>query len=138
MSLHKALVDTNTLSEVMKGRDEGVMRRSATYLAEHGRFCFSLITRYEILRGLIAKSATRQLERFEERSAESEVLSLDDPVIMRAAEIYAGLRQSGTIILDADILIAATALVHGLPLVTENSKHFQRITGLTVVSRRSQ
>lgn len=38
--------------------------------------------------------------------------------------------------MDADILIAATALVHNLVLVTENRAHFQRIPKLRLESWR--
>lgn len=37
---------------------------------------------------------------------------------------------SGLIIDDADMFIAACALVHGLTMVTNNTKHFRRIKGL--------
>lgn len=52
MTLPVALIDTDTLSEVMKGRDVHVQQKAQQYLSLHNRFCFSIITRYEILRGL--------------------------------------------------------------------------------------
>jgi len=109
-----------------------VRRRALEYLRAHGRFTFSLITRYEILRGLISKGAQVQLQAFERRCQVSEVLPLTDPIIVRAAEIYAELKSCGELISDADILIAATALIHGLVLITNNVVHFQRIRGLQV------
>jgi len=54
------LPDTDMLSEVMRDRDPHVRRSAQQFLAEHGRFAFSIITRYEILRGLKARGATRQ------------------------------------------------------------------------------
>jgi tRNA(fMet)-specific endonuclease VapC len=33
---------------------------------------------------------------------------------------------------DADILIAATAMKHGMVVVTDNTQHFKRIKGLKV------
>ena len=131
------LFDTVTLSEVIKGRDPEVLRRAGDYLSVYGRFQFSIITRYEILRGLQAKDAFRQIERFEERCRESIVFPLSDEIVVRAAEIYGALHKRGTLIEDADILIAATALVHGLSLVTENASHFDRIPDLVVESWRS-
>ncbi len=47
-----------------------------------------------------------------------------------AADIYADLRRKGELIGDADMLIAASALVHGLGVVTNNEEHFERIAGL--------
>ena len=131
------LLDTVTLSEVIKGRDPEVLRRAREYLSAHGRFQFSIITRYEILRGLKAKDAFRQVERFEEQCRESLVFPLSDEVVVRAAEIYGALHKRGTLIEDADILIAATALVHGLELVTENPSHFSRIPDLVIEGWRS-
>ncbi|TVQ24991.1 MAG: type II toxin-antitoxin system VapC family toxin [Spirochaetaceae bacterium] len=48
--------------------------------------------------------------------------------------IKADLKRSGTIIADMDLVIAAIALVHKLPLVTNNPRHFARIKGLEVRS----
>lgn len=130
------LLDTDTLSEVMKGRDAHIREKARQYLATCGRFTFSIITRYEILRGLKAKAATRQLAAFEERCQRSSVLPLTDEIIVRAADIYADLRQQGQLISNADILVAATALVHHLTLATENVSHFNRISGLIIESWR--
>jgi tRNA(fMet)-specific endonuclease VapC len=126
------LLDTVTLSEVIKGRDAEVLRRAGEYLSAHGCFQLSIITRYEILRGLKAKDAIRQIERFEVQCGESIVFPLSDEVVVPAAEIYGELHKCGALIEDADILIAATALVHGLELVTENPAHFSRIPDLVL------
>ena len=132
------LLDTDTLSEVMKTRDPQVRQSAQQYLARYGRFTFSIITRYEILRGLKAKEAIRQIEAFEQRCRGSNVLPLTDEIVVRAADIYADLRRRGQLISDADILIAATALIHSLTLVTENTAHFRRIPGLSIESWRSR
>jgi tRNA(fMet)-specific endonuclease VapC len=131
-----ALLDTDTLSEVMRGRDPQVQRAAREYLAEHRSFTFSIITRYEILRGLKAKGAIRQVAAFEQRCERSRVLPLTDDIIVRGANVYADLYRDGHLISDADILIAATALAHGLTLVTENHAHFQRIRNLRTASWR--
>ena len=127
----KLLLDTDMLSAIMRDNPAAISKALA-YLAEHDRFSFSIITRYEILRGLKAKHATRQAEAFEQFCASSEVLYLTDAGIVKAAEIYADLRGGGMLIGDADILIAATALVSGAGLVTSNEQHFNRVHGLHV------
>jgi predicted nucleic acid-binding protein len=53
------------LSEVIRGRNERVRRNSLEYPSTYGRFTFSIITRYEILRGLKSRDAEQQLARFE-------------------------------------------------------------------------
>ncbi len=70
----------------------------------------------------------------EQRCEKSRVLPLTDDIIVRAADVYAYLYRGGHLISDADILIAATALVHGLTLVPENQAHFQRIRNLRIAS----
>ena len=84
------------------------------------------------MRGLNAKRATEQLAKFEILCASMQILPLTDAIIIRAAGIYADLYQRGQLVGDADILIAATAIEHGLVLVTNNENHHSRIAGLTI------
>lgn len=44
------------------------------------------------------------------------------------------LRKQGNLIDDFDLLIAATCLSHNLTLLSNNRKHFERITGLQIIS----
>lgn len=125
----KSLLDTDILSDLMRPPSNSAVNALA-YEKEYGRFTFSIITRYEILRGLKAKQATAQLAAFELACKYSEILPLDDRTIVRAADIFADLKRRGELIGDADILIAATALENALVMVTNNIKHFSKITGL--------
>jgi tRNA(fMet)-specific endonuclease VapC len=130
MTTEPVLLDTDTLSEIIKGRDFATQRQAQEYLSLHHRFQFSIITRYEILRGLKAKDAFGQIQAFDEQCQKSIVFPLSDEIVVQAAGIFAALRKQGTIISDADILIAATALVHHIVLVTNNPSHFRRIPEL--------
>jgi tRNA(fMet)-specific endonuclease VapC len=133
MAQPEALLDTDTLSAVMK-RNPRALARAEEYLAEHGSLAFSIITRYEILRGLKAKNGTAQVRAFDQLCQACRVLPLTDAIVVRAAEIYAALRQRGEPVGDADILIGASALEHGLEVVTNNEDHFRRIPGLQVAN----
>ena len=62
------------------------------------------------------------------------ILGLEDQIMERFARIRAELRSQGQLIPDLDILIAASALDHGLTLVTRNVSRFQRIPGLELRS----
>ena len=106
-----SLLDTDILSALMRG-EPAVVARATTYLAQYQRFTISVITRYEILRGLKAKGAVEQNRRFDQFCARNEILPITEPIIIQAADIYADLYKRGQIVGDADILIAATALVH--------------------------
>ena len=130
--MRRALVDTDTLSEYLKGKNDIIARKAEDYLAQFGVLTFSLVTRYEVLRGLKAKGATQQLQHFETFCSENEVLPLTDAIVVRAADLYAELRRHGELISDADLLVAATAMESGRVLVTGNVQHFRRIPGLHV------
>ncbi|PDW03014.1 VapC toxin family PIN domain ribonuclease [Candidatus Viridilinea mediisalina] len=127
--LATTLLDTDILSAVMRQHPAAVVRARA-YLAVHQRLTFSIVTRYEILRGLYAKHATAQLSAFEQLCHVSSIVPLTDEIVIRAATIYADLHQRGALIGDADILIAATGLEHGMIVATNNKSHYQRITGI--------
>jgi tRNA(fMet)-specific endonuclease VapC len=62
-----------------------------------------VLTRYEILRGLRAKSAVRQELAFDALCRLSQMLPLTEPIAVRAAAIYADLQLRGELIGDADI-----------------------------------
>ncbi len=125
--MDRSLLDTDTLSEVMKRRNAALYEKSEEYVELYGYFTFSLITRFEILRGLKWKNAIAQLAQFDDLCKQSEIIPVTDRVITLAADFYAELKRVGQLIDDADLLIAATAVVHDLPLVTSNTAHFGRI-----------
>ena len=58
------LIDTDILSAIMR-EHEKARERARSYLELHHRFTFSIITWYEILRGLFTKGATKQLVAFD-------------------------------------------------------------------------
>jgi tRNA(fMet)-specific endonuclease VapC len=131
MTPTKVLLDTDILSAIMR-REPIAVNRARQYLAEHHHFTISIITRYEILRGLKAKNAIVQLTRFENLCASTQILSITDAIIVRAANIYADLHQRGQLIGDADILIAASAIEHDYILATNNENHHNRIAGIRI------
>jgi len=128
------LLDTDVLSEVLKGKQRQVVRSAAQYVREHQRFTFSAITVYEIERGLFAKKATRLLAQFQGIVQASTVLPVSIPVLRRAAWLWADAKAGGKPQNDADLLIAATAMEHGLSLATGNQRHFEWIGGLQLES----
>jgi tRNA(fMet)-specific endonuclease VapC len=131
--LPKLLFDTDILSFYFR-QSPKIVAEAQKYLQHHQVFTFSIITRFEILRGMKVRRATKQLSFFKQFCSQNEIVQLDDNIIGRAADIYADLYKLGQLIGDADILIAATALENGLPVVTNNESHFSRISGLQVLN----
>lgn len=58
----------------------------------------------------------------------------DRALCVRWAEATDSARRNGRPIETADAWIAATALSHGIPLVTHNPSHYLGVDGLTVIS----
>lgn len=133
MSSSQLVLDTDILSLLMR-KNGSVLAKAKEYLSEHDGFTISIVTRYEILRGLKAKGAQQQASRFEDFCSKNRVLPITDEVVLRATDIYADLYKRGELIGDADILIAASALVNGFAIVTNNVEHFKRIKALHVVN----
>jgi tRNA(fMet)-specific endonuclease VapC len=126
------LLDTDILSEALKQKHPIVVHKATAYLQAHRRLTFSALTRYKVVRGLKAKRATRQLQRFATFCQHSLILPITDDFLDRAADLWVTANRTGQPRRDADLIIAATAVEHGLILSTGNAKHFSWITGLGV------
>jgi tRNA(fMet)-specific endonuclease VapC len=131
MTPQKTLLDTDIVSAYMRG-DPVVVDTAERYLLTHGRLSFSLLTRYEILKGLKAKQASARLRAFDRLCKASSILELTEEIVALASDLYSDLHQRGELIGDLDTLIAATALVHKMSIATNNERHFTRIQGLQI------
>ena len=125
------LLDTNVVSEWAKLRPEpGVVRWLAD--ADEDRVFLSVITIAELQRGidLLAAGAKRDrlntwlagdvLTRFEGR-----ILAVTCDVARRWGTLCAETQRKGHTLGAIDAFLAATAAVHGLTLVTRNSRDFE-------------
>ena len=126
------LLDTSVYSQPIKRAPLGsVQRRWAT--VGDSSLSTSVICEAEVLQGLEAKRSDRLWRRYESvLKGRMHVL----PVDIRVAECYARVQAAATRMGRTrpafDLLIAATALVHGLTLATCNVRHFEGIESLTV------
>jgi tRNA(fMet)-specific endonuclease VapC len=126
-ALNKTLLDTDILSEVLKGVNCQVLSRSNTYLQAFGQYTISVITVMEIVRGWHRLQREDRVQRFLAALPTTEVLSVDSSTAELAGRIYADLQRTGQLIGVADSIIAATAIQHDLVLVTGNQSHYQRV-----------
>ncbi len=135
--MNLSVVDTDTLSEVLKQKNPQVLARAEAYFQQFGTFMFSAITWYEIVRGLRKAKSTTKVARFEEFVRNSLMLPVTPRVLDLAADLWVAAlgRQHKTY--DADLLIAATALEQGATLVTGNVDHFDWIQGMMVEDWRA-
>jgi predicted nucleic acid-binding protein len=80
--LAKSILDTDILSEYLKGHNPIVAERAARYAEEHHTFSLTSITVYEIVYGLELKGASQQLKKVVAWLNRNEILtpSADDYV----------------------------------------------------------
>ena len=131
-----ALLDTDTLNEVLKQKNAEVIQHAADYLRQHGQFAISSMSRYEVLRGLREKQALAQLAKFTAFCQNTLMLPITDAILDRTADLWVTARRGGHPGKDADLIIAATALEHSRTLVTGNTVHFAWIPGLRIENWR--
>jgi tRNA(fMet)-specific endonuclease VapC len=132
-----SLLDTDILTEIFKRRNPTVAANAAAYLQQHGQFAISAMTRFEVVRGLRHKRAATSLQRFESMCVHMFVIPISDGVLDRAADLWVDARDGGHPQRDADLIIAATALVHNRTLVTGNTPHYKWINGLSLADWRT-
>ena len=125
------LVDTNVVSELMRPRpNRGVLAWSG----RNRPFAFSVVSLEEVWFGLSLRPSARMerqvsflLETF------AEVLPITDDIARRCAVLRAAQARSGHVRSQADMLIAATARVAGVPLATRNTADFAGC-GITLIN----
>jgi predicted nucleic acid-binding protein len=84
----------------------------------------------ELIVGCRDRRELRSLERFLEGFR---IFRLNEPISDLAIDLLRRYRLSHGLLL-ADSLIGASALIHEIPFLSKNSKHFRFIDGLTLLS----
>lgn len=122
------ILDTNVVTAHLKNNPL-VAQRIRDAEAAGRPVMLNAVSYYETRRGLLFAGAHAQLAAFERLWRTLGIVMLDQAALDQAAEIYAALRASGQLIEDADILVAAIALVNDRTLVTNHTAHFARVLG---------
>lgn len=117
------LVDTNVISELARPRpNPGVL----AWASVQSSIALSVVTVEEIFYGLAWKPNQRISEWFEEfLSSRCQVLPVTIEVARQCGRLRGWLTGRGIVRTQADLLIAATAQIHQLTLVTRNVGDFQ-------------
>jgi tRNA(fMet)-specific endonuclease VapC len=128
--MDRALLDTDTFSEILKARNQRVVQHATAYRHLFGCYTVSAVTITEMVKGFQKRGREDRIQGLVASLAMEEVLPLDSDAAVAAGRIYGELEKSGQTIGRADPLIAGIALAHDLVLVTGNMRHFERIVAL--------
>lgn len=126
----KYLLDTNVVVDHMRKKvilNEDVLENGAAV---------SIITLAELFYGACkSDNPIKSLGRVDTtfKLLKLEIVNLSEQIVAEFGGLKASLEVKGQRIEDFDLLIAATAKVFSLTLVTRNLKHFQRIPGLKIL-----
>lgn len=134
----KYLVDTNVLSEVRRPQGNPQVRTKLAAI-DDGDLFLSVISIGEISRGIAKLDPEKQRRELEKWMAQAErhfgdrVLPVDRDIAQLWGELTARLTKVGRTLHTPDGLIAATAIHHGLRLMTRNISDFE-LTGVILAN----
>lgn len=124
--------DTSFIIDILRDDDEA-LKFLDSIENERRPEKVSSITVLELYEGLTRSSAseTRQRKVLDVLDTKH-VVDADTTIMRRAGKLSGELINSGEQIDREDCIIGATALLNDEPVVTRNTKHFERIEGLDV------
>jgi predicted nucleic acid-binding protein len=132
------LLDTCVLSEVWKPKPHAEVLGWLSGTIEDELF-LSVMTLGEIWHGIAVMPAGRRKDRLSQdyvavkRRFSGRVLPVSEAVAERWAELWATARRAGRALHAVDGVLAATAIVHDMSLVTRNVSDFQA-TGASLLN----
>ena len=122
------LLDTDTCIYWLNGRQPVRDKLLAVGWYE---VCICVITAAELYYGAYnSNRVSENLANAERFIQNLPVVPLNDPALRKYGELKAELRRIGQTIAEFDLLIASVALAEGYTLVTNNTRHYERINGL--------
>ena len=126
------LVDTDWVIHYLNGHPEIISRIQD--LATEG-IALSVISLAELYEGVFYSRDPQQSEKGLEAFLRGiELASIDDETTRMFGRERGRLRAQGKSVGDFDLLIGATALRHGLVVLTNNRRHFELIDKLQIIS----
>ena len=125
------LFDTDAISELLRPRPARAYVKWIMKVAREEQFTSAVVIG-ELYKGAYrSQDRERHLTNIEQRVLPAvTVLPYDTSIAKVFGKIRAHLEEIGTILPDADIQIAATAIGYDLELITGNLRHFSRISDL--------
>ena len=127
------MLDTCICSFIMREQPIEILKKLQSVVGNQHRIVISAITYQEMQYGLLGKKASPRhvvlVNEFLKRV--DEILPWDKAAVDATTEVKRDLMEKGTPIGNNDTAIAGNAISKGCVLVTNNTREFSRVSGLT-------
>ena len=126
----RALLDTCVLSEIRRPHGNARVKEAVAELDDADLF-LSVLTVGEVAKGIVLLRAGKKKRALTvwlgvlETKFGDRILAIDTETARVWGELTAHAQAAGKVIPAVDGLVAATALRHGLRVMTRNTKHFE-------------
>jgi len=131
-AIEAVLVDTDVYSYLMNGTGYAAVYKPHV---QGKLIAVSFITVGELYFGAARKNwGAERVQDLKDRLRSVTIVPFDDGVCRTYADIKSATQSKGKKVADNDLWIAACAIRHGIPLVSNNFKHFDGIPGLVLRS----
>ena len=128
MDNRNLLIDTSIIIEHLRKQNK---QNSILFkIVDNYIFNVSTIVEFELFAGATNEQKIRDINEILEICV---VQPMTSEIAKGAAEIYQNLKQKNQLIEIRDIFIAATSIVTSIPLITLNTKHFERVYSLELI-----
>nr|WP_087025064.1 type II toxin-antitoxin system VapC family toxin [Thaumasiovibrio subtropicus] len=128
------MLDTCICSFIMREQPIELLQKLQAVVGKQHRIVISTITYQEMQYGLLGKKASPKhavlVEEFLKRV--DEILPWDKAAVDATTEVKRDLMAKGTPIGNNDTAIAGHAIATGCVVVTNNTREFNRVTGLNL------
>lgn len=122
------VIDTSLFIQFLRAKEKSNTR--LYNLPDDVTYSLSTVTLFELYMGATSPEKEKSIQLL---TSGLNVLAFNEEIALRSGHIYQELKRRNQVIEFRDIFIAATSLVHGLPLATLNRKHFERIEALVLI-----
>jgi predicted nucleic acid-binding protein len=127
VAVDRALLDTDTVCDLLQGSDPGLLSRARRYHERFGLFTISSLTVLELTTSLGRLGRRADASRLGSLLGSEAVLPIDAAAAELAGDLSAELERGGQSIGWSEAVLAAQALQHHLVLVTTEPRRYEPI-----------
>jgi len=130
--MKKICLDTDFIVALLRNHPEAV-KKAEEYDSVKAEISTTSMNAFEIYLGAFrSRMAEKNVKQADSLLNAIKILELDLESSRKASEILSRLIRKGEPIDLRDAIIAGIALTNGCTLITRNTEHFKRITGLSI------